>query len=275
MIPILVREHDRGQMASAVVNDITLAYTDEGQGGPVVFVHGAWLSRGMWAGQIAAFSASYRVIAPDLRGHGDSGATDAPYSVAQFAGDVLGLLDALGIARCVVCGHSLGGMVAQYLAMHHADRIAGVILADTSYGTGTTLADRLGTQIARWMMAATPRLVIDSSARLYGKHNPATRAYLEQVMRQHLNGKANAVRITEAAFAWNAQADLPRIGAPTLVLVGGENRQTHAQGREMARLIPNAAFASIQGAGHLLNMDQPEAFNQAVGGFLARLPAWA
>src|SRR3990167_7616538 len=96
----------------ATVNGIQVAYTDEGEGAPLLFVYGFPLSRGTWWRQVQAFKTSYRVIAPDLRGLGESAASASPVAMSRFAGDLYALLQHLGTGPVMLVGHSMGGYVA-------------------------------------------------------------------------------------------------------------------------------------------------------------------
>src|ERR1700750_2655244 len=102
----------------ARVRGIELAYTDEGHGPAVVFLHGFPFDRSMWRGQIEKLSESFRVIAPDFRGHGETTVIAAPSTMEDLAEDIVALLDELNIPRAVVCGLSMGGYVA--LALYRA-----------------------------------------------------------------------------------------------------------------------------------------------------------
>lgn len=109
-----------------------LAFTEQGSGPVVVLLHGFPLNRVMWAEQIQTLSAAHRVIAPDLRGHGDSPAPDAVYTMDSMADDVVELLDGLGVAEPVVVGGlSMGGYVALAMALKHPCRLRGLMLIDT------------------------------------------------------------------------------------------------------------------------------------------------
>ena len=109
-------------MLRATVGDIELAYVERGSGPVLLLVHGFPLDHSMWAGQVDALAGRYRVIAPDLRGFGQSSGHDEKTTMQQFAGDLVGLLDALGIPEAHIVGASMGGMIAQRIAISHPDR---------------------------------------------------------------------------------------------------------------------------------------------------------
>jgi pimeloyl-ACP methyl ester carboxylesterase len=119
------------------VNGIEIAYEDQGEGEqPLVLVHGFTGFRHDFASQLEGLAQHGRVLAPDLRGHGESGRSDDPssYSFEQLTGDLLGLLDALGIERCNLLGHSMGGMLALRASLRAPERIASLVLMDTAPG---------------------------------------------------------------------------------------------------------------------------------------------
>ena len=132
----------------AHVNNIDLAYSDEGQGAPVIFLHAFPLNRTTWAPQVAGLSDRYRVITIDLRGHGESDAPMWRYTVDQFAEDVNGLLEHLGIARATFVGLSMGGYILFALYRKYPDIFHSLVLADTR-----ATADTPEAKAARFSMA--------------------------------------------------------------------------------------------------------------------------
>lgn len=124
-----------------------------GSGAPLLLLYGALVSRAMWQPQINEFSRCYQVIACDLPAHGESPDVAGPYTVAEVSRRVAEVLDALSIQRAHVCGHSLGGMVAQQLALTWPDRVDRLVLAETAFGTRSTAWERLQTALARLFCA--------------------------------------------------------------------------------------------------------------------------
>lgn len=256
-------------MNSAQVNETTIAYRDQGAGPATMLIHGAFLSHRDWEPQIEVLSSHFRLIIPDVRAHGESGRDGLPYSVEQFADDMAALLDTLGIDQAVVCGHSLGGMIAQRLALMRAERVRGLILADTSYGTRSMWLEALLTDLTRPLFyMAGIRWQAQFYARAMSRHSPAVRTYVEQEIGAHAANPVNYQAIWDAVIAFDSKAELPRIACPALVLVGERNTQTHPQGRNMARLIPDARLVTVPGAGHMLNWDNPAFFNNTLLSFL-------
>lgn len=132
----------------ALINDITLAYTDKGTGPPIVFLHAFPLNRTMWTAQEQALSSRHRVITVDLRGHGESDAPLWHYTLDQAADDVRGLLDHLSVSQAVFAGLSMGGYILFALYRKYADRVKGLVLADTR-----AQADTLEGKTGRFQMA--------------------------------------------------------------------------------------------------------------------------
>jgi 3-oxoadipate enol-lactonase len=238
-----------------------------GTGTPLLFLHGALVSDRMWYPQRAFFAAHYQVITCNLPAHGDSPDVDGAYTIPALTAPVVQLLDALSVERAHLCGHSLGGMVAQQLAIDHPHRLDKLILAETAFGTQNTLWERLQTLIARPLLWLTPqRTLVKLSVQQYGGRYPQTAQFVQQEMVRFTH--AASVRIMGAAFRFAGRDQLPSITAPALVFIAEDNQQTHAQGRQMAQWIPDARFAVIPQAHHLLNLDNPASFNREVLAFL-------
>lgn len=254
------------------LSDVRLSYLDTGGPQPaLLLLHGAFLSHRTWHAQIRAFREHYRVIAPDLRGHGHSQHHGGMYSVEQFAQDMVVLLGRLGVRQTHVCGHSLGGMVAMQLALMSPSCIQSVVLADTSYGTRSTPLDALLTDLTqplfRWLPVKT---LAPLFAQSLTRRTPDLYAHILGEVLAYAERPEAFRAIWKAVTAFDFKARLPELQAPTLVLVGEAHRQTHAQGRVMTSLLPQAQFQVLPGAGHLLNLEQPAAFNAAVRQFLGR-----
>jgi 3-oxoadipate enol-lactonase len=251
---------------------VRLCYHDAGSGPVLVLLHGFPLNHTMWNAQIVEFSRTHRVIAPDLRGQGESAAR--PGRLEDMAEDVALLVDALGVARFALCGLSMGGYVAFALRRRVAHRLDALILADTRASADTRDEAERRAQLAHDARARGAAVVAD--AYLPRLLAPAT--YREQpgvveAVRQMMRGTSieGAVHALDAMRTRpDFRADLPHIARPTLVVVGAEDAVTPpAIAREMAAAIPGAATSVIAGAGHLAPMEQPAAFNAALREFLS------
>jgi pimeloyl-ACP methyl ester carboxylesterase len=258
-------------MPTITVNGTTIGYDDHGQGEPILFIHGIFVSRETWYPQLNHFAQTHRVITCDLRGHGESAATYDRYSVTLFAKDIIALLDALGIEKIICCGHSFGGMVAQELALSYPDRVSKLILAESSYGVCSTPWEAALTELTNWCMSwVSLESQVQWFATYFGMFTPnATPAIQREGMRQLQNTK-NFQNILQASLAFDSRWRLHRITCPTLILLGQYFHvpwiQFHSY--EMWWWIRSAQLKLIPQAGHVLNWDNPTAFNQTITQFL-------
>jgi len=260
----------------AKINGLNFAYTDQGQGMPVVLLHAFPQNRTMWEPQVRALSKTHRIIAPDFRGFGESDAPLWRYTLDQFADDVAGLLDHLAIKQAVLVGLSMGGYTLFAFYRKHAGRVKGLVLADTR-----AQADTEEGRAGRFAMAQTaytkgagaiaeimvPKLLspvaLQSKSKLVGQ----VRAAIEQTQ---ISGIAGA--LMAMAERPDSVPLLSRIACPTLVITGELDGPTPpADGQLMAERISGACLEIIPQAGHLSNLEQPEAFTGAVESFLNSL----
>jgi pimeloyl-ACP methyl ester carboxylesterase len=260
----------------AQINGITLAFNDQGTGLPLVFLHAFPLNRSMWTDQETALSTQFRVITIDLRGHGESDAPLWHYSLDQAADDVHGLLDHLSIRQAVLIGLSMGGYIALAFYRKYADRVKGLVLADTR-----AQADAEDGKRARFEMAqlaytqgagAIAEIMIP---KLLSPATIQTRPELVQRVRTMIEGN----QVSGIAGDLMAMAERPdsipllqQISCPTHIIVGELDVPTPpADARLMGDRIPHARLAVIPGAGHLPNLEQPELFNEAIRSFGSNL----
>lgn len=258
---------------SAPVNGIQMVWDECGErdsGPPLLLVHGFPLSRAMWEPQCEPLASSAYVIAPDLRGHGETDAPPGPYAMETFADDLAALLDQLDVARAAFCGLSLGGYIAFAFARRHPDRLAGLILADTRPGPDSD--DR---RAAREALAA---MVEDagSSALAVERLRPPLLAPETRRTRPDLLDRLGAIIASTPAIGLAATArgiaarpdstpTLPSIAVPTLVLAGAEDEiAPPAEAERMHAAIAGSTLEVLAGAGHLANLERPAAFNMAL-----------
>ncbi len=262
-------------MPTIDLDGVSLYYTDEGMGEPVVLIHGFPLSLEMWTPQRAALSADYRVIALDLRGSGRSDPPHHELSIGAYADDAVALMDALGIGQATVGGLSMGGYVLMALLRRHPERVSGVILMATK-ATADTASGKQG----RDDMIALARS--DGAAAIAEKMLPRM---LTSRTRSEDPGLVDFVRSMMASTsvegivgALGAMRDRPDststlegVLVPSLVIGGGADEiAPPAETEAMQRAIPGAEFALIPDAAHLLNLEQPEATNRAILDFMGR-----
>jgi len=241
--------------------------------GTLVFIHGFPLNTSMWDPQFVLAARGWRLIVPELRGFGD-GAGDPPTtSIDDYAGDTIDLLDKLHVETAVICGLSMGGYIAFSMFRHAPNYFRAMVLADTrSQGdTPEAVAGRKNTQqLAREKGAAAvaeallPKLIGDTTR----KERPA----VVEAVRKQITG--NSVEsIVGALTALMTRPDstpiLSTIRCPVQIIVGDEDAITPlALSEQIHRDISGSELTVIKGAGHMSNMEQPTAFNDALAGFL-------
>lgn len=258
------------------INGIDLAYSDLGQGQPVVFLHAFPLNRRMWEPQVQGLSDQYRTITIDLRGHGESDAPLWRYTLEQFADDIQGLMNHLSIAKATFVGLSMGGYILFALFRKYPRLIRALVLADTR-----SQADTEDGKAARFSMAQTAyqigqQAIADAMIpKLLGPASVRNRNDLVQQLRTMITGNQIS-GIVGDLMAMEERPDstplLNRVACPTLVIVGEDDIATPlADAKVMASHIPHARFEVIPNAGHVSNMENPDAFNRALKTFLSSL----
>ena len=257
----------------ATINGIQMAYTDTGPGAPLLLVHGYPLNRTMWDAQVGNLGRDFRVIAPDLRGHGESEAPSGTYSMDVFADDLRALLDHLKIDRVACCGLSMGGYVAFAFWRKYRQRVRALVLADTrahadtpegKQGRLNTIQTVLKDGVSGVAAATAPRMLAPATA----QGRPDLIEHVRAIMASTpVNGFVGDLR--GLAERPDSTPALAQIAAPTLVIVGDQDAVTPpADSQAMAKAIKGAALVTIPDAGHLTPMEQPQAFNDAVRKFL-------
>ncbi len=250
----------------------------------------------MWAPQLAGLPAGWGGLAPDLRGFGQSEMDNRPGEVstgkraggkvaldsepvltmARMADDVADLIEQRADGRAVVCGLSMGGYVALELWRRHRDLVQGLVLADTQAGADDDEARENRMRTAQTARTSGSRPI--AAAMLPSLLTPATLKAESRVVehvRDMILGTSTETLI--AALAGMAarhdmRSELPGIDVPTLVVVGEHDAITPPEGaRKMAGALPDGAFVEVPDAGHVANLEEPAAFNQALATFLARL----
>ncbi len=257
------------------IDGLRIAYTDQGHGlPPLLFVHGFPLSRGAWQRQIEAFAPTHRVVAPDLRGLGESEASEGPTTMARFADDLERLLRQLGTGPVVLAGHSMGGYVALAFQERHPGLLHGLVLVGTRAGGDApeAAAKRRGT--AERVRREGISSVIDDMAPKMLAAGSRDQLGQVRVMMQSASAAGVAGALLGMAERPDATPRLGRIGVPTLVITGAEDTVIPPSESEvLARSIPGADLEVIPRAGHLVAFEQAEAFNDRLAAWLRRLPA--
>ncbi len=248
-----------------------LAYDDTGTDDPpVVLLHGFPFNRRIWDRQAEAISPRFRVIRPDLRGHGDSPPGPGPSRMEDLAGEVVRLLDHLGVGPAVIGGLSMGGYVALAFYRLFPARARALVLADTRAGADTPEGRNARHEMVALVREEGAHAVADKL--LPKMLSPRASAALKDALRT-LMASTSVEGVAGALLGMAERADstdlLPRIECPTLIVVGAEDAITPpAESEAMAKRISRSRLVVIESAGHVSSLEQPEAFNRALEEFL-------
>jgi pimeloyl-ACP methyl ester carboxylesterase len=241
---------------------VNIYYEVHGDGPALLLTHGYSASSKMWAGQVAPLSKHFKLIVWDMRGHGQSDYPEDPaqYSEAHTVADMAALLDAAGAKEAIIGGLSLGGYMSLAFHVTHPARTRALLIFDTGPGFKNDEAREQWNARAR---ATGDRFDAQGLA-------PLESGSIETRTAGHRNarGLALAARGMLAQRDARVIASLPDIKVPSLVVVGANDTPFLKASDYMAAKIPGAKKSVIPDAGHAANIDQPEAFNAAVLGFL-------
>jgi len=267
-------EGESGALMKVKLGGGELAYEARGEGLPILFLHAFPLSLAMWDRQARALERQRLVVRFDARGFGQSPPGDGLLTMERIADDAVALLDHLGISQAVVCGLSMGGYAAFALVRRHPERLKGLILANTRAGADTeearanraALAQRVRQQGAG---AAAEAFLPGLLGKTSHERRPELRARVREIILA-----TSAQGICDALAGLAARADstptLKEIRVPTLVICGAEDTLTPvSEAESLARAIRGARLETVPEAGHLSNLESPEAFDRALAGFLA------
>jgi 3-oxoadipate enol-lactonase len=249
-------------MAFADLQDSAHHYLLEGaEDKPVlVFSNSLGTDLRIWDTVVAQLRARFRILRYDKRGHGLSDTQRPPYSADELAQDLLGLLDLLDIRAAVICGISVGGLIAQRLALAHPDRVRALVLCDTGARIGSVLSweERIALVKSSGLQAVVRPSMERWFTQRYRAHcGTEVRGYSNMLRRQSVDGYVGTCFALRDA---DLRQEVSRIQLPTLVLCGDQDVATPPDlGRELARLIPRAHFSLIEQAAHLPCIEQPRA----------------
>ena len=260
-------------MASIRVGDIQLAYTDAGIGQPVVLLHGYPFNRSLWNEQVSALSNSYRVITPDLRGLGESDATEGPATMNRMAQDVALLLDHLDISRAVIGGLSMGGYVALAFYKQFPSRVRSLVLADTRAQADNEEGKQTRFQQAEKALAEGMAGIADSmlpkmlTPETVSKRPDLVKRVRDMMLKTKPEGAAGA--LLGMAERDDHTSLLSQISCPTLILVGREDPITPvADSEKMHREIAGSCLVVLDNAAHVSNLERTDQFNDELLRFL-------
>lgn len=257
------------------VNQGTKLYWEEhGSGPPVLLIMGLSFTHEMWFRVLSSFTSRYRVILFDNRGVGASGVPPGRYSIPKMATDALAVLDAAGVSAAHVIGASMGGMIAQELALRYPERVRTLVLGSTSHGG--LLARwphfRYRPRGIRWSKASRRERENSLVPLLYAPTTPRERIEEDfQIRCQCKWSHRGFLSQFAGILTWTSYRRLPRLKIPTLVIHGAEDHLVPPEnGRVVASRIPGAEFLLIPHAAHMLVTDQPELATETILAFLAK-----
>ena len=258
-------------------NGLMVSYNDEGpDGAPVVlFIHGFPLNKSMWNAQFEVLKPTHRVIAYDVRGHGNSEPGTEDFSIELFVEDLLGFMDTLQLDQVILCGLSMGGYIALNAIEKHPERFIGLVLSDTQ------------------CLADTPEAIEKRMAAIESIREEGAEVYLEQSIQnlfaeasfetkqieidsiKEMMSKTTAQSLCNTLHALSVRKEtcskLSELAVPILILVGKEDKITPPSvARLMLDKTQHSTLIIIEHAGHLANIENPHEFNQQLVEFIDR-----
>ena len=258
------------------IGGIEIGYDEAGTGErTLLLLHAFPLNRQQWRGQLDDLPARarLRVIAPDLRGFGESALETGPATVEQWASDTLALLDALRVGRFVLAGASMGGYVAFEVLRRAPERVERVILVDTRATPDTSEGRQAREETARFVEQNGATALFDRDAPKLFSHMILQGQPEIVAQARRIAGLNTPIGLAAAARGLglrpDSTGDLPAIACPALVLVGEQDTIAPiADARLLFERIPNATMEILTDAGHLANLEQPERFNRMLAEWL-------
>jgi len=256
----------------AKANGIEIYYELHGsEGAPwLVLSHSLACSVRMWDPQLEAFKGTHRILAYDMRGHGQSSAPAGPYSLDMLADDVLGLMKSLKIEKAVYCGLSIGGMIGQTLALRGKGPFERMVVCDTTHAQPPDALkqweDRIRIAESKGMAGLVDSTLERWFTEPYRKKNPPELQKIRMLIER--TPVAGYVGCGRAIMGLNTTARLKDIRLPLLAITGEQDGAAPGT-RTIGETVPGARFVSIPNASHIANVEQPEAFNRALREFLS------
>ncbi len=264
-------------MPKARINDIEINYRDNGEGFPLLLIHGFTGNLRNWALQAPLLARGFRMVSFDQRGHGHSGKPTRPqdYSLELMAEDAHGLLRHLGIDSCYVVAHSMGGMVAQHLALTHPQPVRALVLVDTAAEVTSAMRTRDGARLVEIARDQGMEAVFEEQLR----SNPMAEQIRSQpqllgLWRQQflLTSRDAYIHCARAIVGREPLLDkLPAIGVPTLIICGENDDSMVEASRRMHEHIAGSELVIIPGAGHTPQFERAPEFNRVLAEFLTRV----
>ena len=252
---------------------LALDLAGDGRGALVLFMHGIGGNRSNWRRQLPAFASHFSCAAWDARGYGGSDDYEGPLAFDDFVADVLRVLDHFGAERVHLVGLSMGGRIAMRTALLHPDRVATLTLVDTHEGFAAFTPEQrqafIDSRRAPLLAGKEPRDIADGVARsLIGPH--ASEEHLQELIASIASlHKESYIKSLQATVGQVDLGDISAIAAPAHFIVGADDPLTPpAMHDAMAAKLRGAPVSVLPRAGHLSNIEQPEAFNEVSLGWL-------
>jgi len=265
-----------GNDIKMTVNDLTVSYIDEGpdEGPAIIFIHGFPFNKSMWNKQMDVLKENYRVIAYDVRGHGDSDAGNEDFSIELFVKDLLNFMDALNIDKTILCGLSMGGYIALNAIENYPNRFEALILCDTNCTADTPEAKEKRLKTIESIKKDGVEKFADESMNNFFAPEPSStkKKEIAAVREMIVNTSKQTLYKTLRAFYERKEtcSKLPEIKVPVLIMVGKEDKITlPAAAQLMQEKIKGSLLSIIEHAAHLSNMENPGEFNDQLKKFVA------
>ena len=264
-----------GNNIGIVINNLTVSYSDHGPDDAlvIIFIHGFPLNKSMWDMQVEALKDNYRVIAYDIRGHGNSDPGIDDFFIELFVNDLLRFTEKLGIEKSILCGLSLGGYIALNAILKYPDRFDGLILNDTQCIADTPeIKENRCTAIIRIKEKGVEQYADEIIKNLFAAESFIKKGnVITEVKEMIINTPKQTLCNTLHALAERKEtcSRLQEINIPVLIMVGKEDKITPiAAAQQMHEKILNSKLEIIPQAGHLSNLENPAAFNTHLVNFL-------
>jgi 3-oxoadipate enol-lactonase len=263
------------EQKKVLAEDVNVSYFDEGTnpGIPIIFIHGFPFNKVMWESQLDLLKDNYRVLAYDVRGHGDSNPGIQQFTLTQFVNDLFLFMDALYIKKAFVCGLSMGGYIALKAIQESPERIAGLILCDTQCTADSEEGKKKRSDTIHAVQEnGLKQYAEDSVEKLFSKTSLASKKQtVASIEGTILHTPVETIVNTLMALAGRSEtcSSLHLIKVPVLIMVGAEDQITPPEAaRKMHQLIPNSELQLLEKAGHVSNLEAPEIFNSHLHAFL-------